>query len=81
MNDSLKEKLIKNLPTKLTIYGSVDYPEFGHARINGVCPKCGWIVDWFYDENPNIIHLKTLCLDQSGIDEDIPIEELKTYLS
>jgi hypothetical protein len=81
MKEDLKNRLISNLPLRITIYSSIDYPEEGRAKIQGVCAKCGWSLEWFYENDPDNIYLTTQLLDQSGFDGLIKLEEIKEYLS
>jgi hypothetical protein len=81
MDESYKTKLLTNLPPGLKIFSSMDYPEQGIAKIRGVCSKCGWTLEWHYLEDPDYIHIETTCLDQTGIDGNIRLEDIKDYLS
>jgi hypothetical protein len=81
MDEQYKQRLIQNLPKNITIYGSTDYPNEGIAKIQGVCMKCGWSLEWHYFEDPDYIHIETTCIDQSGHSGNIPIENIKDYLS
>jgi hypothetical protein len=81
MEESYKNLLMQNLPPGIKIFSSMDYPADGIAKIDGVCDKCGWMLEWHYLEEPEFIHIETTGVDNYGYTGNIPLEKIKEYLS
>jgi len=80
MDDSYKKILKENLPQKIRVDSSVDFPELGQAKLRGVSPRWAWKLEWHYLEKPDEIFIETYGVNEPGISCIIPITELEKHI-